>query len=245
VSEPLVVTEVVPRTLSAFDVATPEGRSQLRARYARTESSYVRLNMITSVTGAAVGADGTSETLTSRVDRSILGTIRRDADVVLVGAQTVRAEGYIVPRDARLAVVSASGDLSGLRLRRDDDAADRVLLLCPADRAAAIAAESRPGVRVVAVPAKDRMQPADILEVLASLGQRKVVCEGGPSLATEFAAAGVIDEYCLTVAPAIEPADHPFLRLSAQHRLETKLAGMLVDAAGFSYLRLRVVPPAR
>jgi riboflavin biosynthesis pyrimidine reductase len=120
-----------------------------------------------------------------------------------------------------------------------------VLLLCPADRAAAIAAESRPGVRVVAVPAKDRMQPADILDVLAGLGQRRVVCEGGPSLATDFAAAGVIDEYCLTVAPAIEPADHPFLRLSARHRLETKLAGMLVDAAGFSYLRLRVVPPAR
>ena len=243
-SEQLLVTEVVPRTLSSFDVATPEGRAQLRGRYGRTDASYVRLNMITSVTGAAVGADGTSETLTSRVDRRILGAIRRDADVVLVGAQTVRAEGYIVPRDARLAIVSTSGDLSGLRMRPDDDLADRVLLLCPARRAATIAV-GRPGVRVVPMASEDRMRPADILQALTGLGYRRVVCEGGPSLATEFAAAGLIDEYCLTVAPAIEPAEHPFLRLRAEHRLETKLAGMLVDPAGFSYLRLRAAPPRR
>lgn len=236
---PLVVTEVIPRTLATFDVATLDGKRELGARYGRMDASYLRLNMITSLTGSAVGSDGTSETLTSRVDRGILGAIRRAADVVLVGAQTVRAEGYIVPRAARLAVVTLSGNLAGLRLRPGDEMADRVLILCPADRTDAVQHDAAPGIRVVPVPTENRMRPADILGTLAGLGYRRVVCEGGPSLASEFAVAGLIDEYCLTVAPALEPAEHPFLQLTADDRPATDVAGMLVDEAGFSYLRLR------
>ncbi|WP_181134458.1 dihydrofolate reductase family protein, partial [Rathayibacter sp. AY1D5] len=71
--------------------------------------------MIASVTGSSTGSDGTSETLTNRVDRTILGVVREQADVVLVGAASVRAEGYRVPRRVPLAVVSASGDLAGHR----------------------------------------------------------------------------------------------------------------------------------
>lgn len=238
---PLLVTEVVPQTFTSFDVATDDGKRELQSRYGRTDAAYVRLNMITSLTGSAVGADGTSETLTSRVDRGILGAIRRDADVVLVGAQTVRAEGYIVPRTARLAVVTSSGDLAGLRLRDDDDLDDRVLVLCPAEHADAVADRvARPGIRIVPVPADDGMRPAGILDALANVGHRRVVCEGGPTLATAFAAAGLIDEYCLTVAPALEPTEHPFLQLTAENRPATGVAGMLVDGAGFSYLRLRI-----
>lgn len=237
---PLLVTEVVPQTFASFDVATDDGKREMRARYERTDAAYVRLNMITSLTGSAVGSDGTSETLTSRVDRGILGAIRRDADVVLVGAETVRAEGYIVPRTARLAVVTSSGDLAGLRLRDDDDLDDRVLVLCPAERSDAVADRvAGPGIRVVPVPAGDAMRPADILDALAHRGHRRVVCEGGPTLATAFAASGLIDEYCLTVAPALEPAEHPFLQLTPENRPATGVAGMLVDEAGFSYLRLR------
>ena len=239
-SEPLVVTEVIPRSLASFDVSTEDGRSALRERYAGTDASYLRLNMITSVTGAAVGADGTSETLTSRVDRSILGAIRSVADIVLVGAQTVRAEGYIVPRDARLGVVTSTGDLSGLRLRPGDDLADRVILLCPAAREDAVTARAGgAGIRIVPVPSDGRMRPDDLLAAVENVGYRRVVCEGGPSLATEFAAANLIDEYCLTVAPVLEPTEHPFLRLSGLHGPATDVVGMLVDEAGFSYLRLR------
>ena len=53
------------------------------------------------------------------------------------------------------------------------------------------------------------------------------------------AAAGVIDEYCVTVAPVIEPAHEPFLRVGDAQRPHTEVTGMLVDEAGFSYLRLR------
>lgn len=237
----MILTEVVPHTLAQADVATEEGRDWLRERYARSEAAYVRLNMITTLTGAASGPDGTSETLTSRVDRAILGIIRAAADVVVVGAQSVRAEGYIVPRAARLAIVTSSGDLSGHRLAlAPDSPADRVLVLCPASVADAVSERNAQlSVQVVPVPGVGRLDPRAILDALAQRGLRRVVCEGGPSLATQFADAGVIDEYCITVAPVVEPAGQTVLSLAA--RPHTDVAGALIDEAAFSYLRLRAL----
>jgi riboflavin biosynthesis pyrimidine reductase len=237
----MIVTEVVPRSHEQADADTDEGREWLRARYSRPDESYVRLNMITSLTGSASGADGTSETLTNRVDRRILGVIRAAADVVVVGAQSVRAEGYIVPRSARLAIVTASGDLQGHRLSLAPGAEpDRVLIVCPESRAAELeprAAEH--GVQLVPVRGGDRLDPRAIVEALSRRGLSRIVCEGGPSLASQFAASGLIDEYCVTVAPVLEPANQSFVRLDGAQRPRTEVAGMLVDDDGFSYLRLR------
>jgi len=185
------ISEVIPATGIAHDPSTTEGREWLAAVYRRSESAYVRLNMITTVTGAAAGTDGTSETLSSRVDRAILGIIRADADVVVVGAATVRAEGYLIPRAARLAVVTVSGDLSGHRF--DDDGAG-ILLVCLADRADEV--RVRAGLRaaeIVPVAGGDDLAPAAIVEALSRRGLPRIVCEGGPTLAAGFAAAGVID----------------------------------------------------
>ncbi|KAA9151538.1 hypothetical protein F6B41_17965 [Microbacterium lushaniae] len=191
--------------------------------------------MITSLTGAAAGSDGTSETLTSPTDRALLGIIRAAADVVVVGAATVRAEGYVLPRRARLAIVTVSGDLDGHRL---GDTMEGVLLICPAARAAEVRDRSGlPGAQVVAVAGGDDLEPAAICDALADRGLPRIVCEGGPTLAARFAAAGVIDEYCVSVAPALEAAARPFLPIHA--RVATDVAGMLVDEAAFSYLRLR------
>jgi len=231
------VSEVLPATGIAHDPATPEGRAWLESVYARDDASYVRLNMITSITGAAAGGDGTSETLTSRIDRAILGIIRAHADVVVVGAATVRAEGYLLPRSTRLAVVTVSGDLSGHRF--EDDGAS-ILLVCPAGRADAVRERSGlTAAEVVAVDGGDDLHPAAIVSALAYRGHPRIVCEGGPTLAGRFASAGVIDEYCVTIAPVLEPAEHPFLPLTAGSAPRTEPAGMLVDDAAFSYFRLR------
>jgi riboflavin biosynthesis pyrimidine reductase len=169
----------------------------------------------------------------------VLGIIRAEADVVLVGAQSVRAEGYVVPRTARLAVVTSTGDLSGHRLTLGEDATpDRVLLVCPASIAGDLADRaSSYGVQVVPVAGGVRLQPRAILDALGARGLRRIVCEGGPSLATQFADAGLIDEFCVTVAPVVEPVDRPFVNPAV--RQATDVAGALVDEAGFSYLRLR------
>lgn len=253
------LTELVPATLDTVEVPSAEASAFITGRYARDQTPYVRLNMITSLNGAAAGADGTSDTLTSRVDRTILGAIRDDADVVLVGAQSVRAEGYVLPRTALLAVVTRSGSLGGHRLDvRGDIAHRRVLIVCPegspADRdgvqlGAGIEAEVVPvaAIRDSTSPDGDSLMPEAIIAALRARGLHRIVCEGGPALASQFVEAGVIDEYCLTVAPTVEAASAPLFAVSATARPDTEVAGMLVDAAGFSYLRLRALraDPAR
>ncbi|CDK00723.1 putative pyrimidine reductase [Microbacterium sp. C448] len=239
-STPVLVTELLPRTLAEADVSTPAGRAWLETVYAPAAGNRVRLNMITSLTGSAVGSDGTSETLTSQVDRAILGIIRAAADVVVVGASTVRAEGYLAPRSAALAIVTATGRLDGHRLDAEDGRTGRILLVCPAARASAVASErDAQGIdaEIVAVPGGDDLDPRAILDALRDHGLDRAVCEGGPTLASRFVEAGMIDELCVTVTPVVGPAPSPFIRVT--DGAQSSVAGMLVDEAGFSYLRLR------
>ncbi|MFG6401432.1 dihydrofolate reductase family protein [Microbacterium sp. P04] len=229
------VVEVLPATGASYDLATPVGKAAIAELYA-LEGDYVRLNMITTLTGAASGSDGTSETLSSRVDRAILGVIRSLADVVIVGAQTVRVEGYLMPRATRLAVVTATGDLGGHRLGDGEG----VLLVCPADHADAVQERADlPKAEVVPVPGSGDLEPAAIVAALGERSLGRIVNEGGPRLAGLFATAGAIDEYCVTVAPVLSPAQHPFLTLPSGTGPHTAPVGLLVDDAAFSYLRLR------
>jgi len=226
------VTEMLPETGESADSATDDGRAWLERRYRRAPGAYVRLNMVTTLTGSASGGDGTSDTITSPTDRSILGIIRRDADVVVVGAESVRAEGYVVPRTAALAIVSRSGRLDGHRLAEAE--AGRVVLVVPDG----IHPEAPAGVTVVTAGRGPDLSPDDVLAALSARGWERVVCEGGPTLAAQFVAAGVVDEICLTVAPRIGPVRHAVLPVADD--APTAVAGALMDAAGFSYLRLSV-----
>ncbi|MDX2375352.1 dihydrofolate reductase family protein [Microbacterium sp. LRZ72] len=242
------ISEVVPHTLRSMDHASTEGREWLAELYAPARENHVRLNMVTSLTGAAVGADGTSETLTSPVDRAVLGVIRRACDVVVVGAQTVRAEGYVIPRTAMLAILTGSGDLSGHRFD-EAAAAERVLVVCPPARVDGVRERVRgTSIEVISAGADDdasashRVDPGAVIERLRDRGLRRVVCEGGPSLAAQFVRAGAVDEACVSVAPTLSPAERPFIDVDADTR--SHVSGMLVDEAGFSYLRLALDRPA-
>lgn len=54
---------------------------------------WLRANMVSGLDGAA-RLSGLSEGLSSQTDKRIFGVLRALSDVVLVGAETVRAEGY-------------------------------------------------------------------------------------------------------------------------------------------------------
>jgi hypothetical protein len=66
----------------------------LRALYEIEERPSVRLSMIQAPDHGAVGVDGKSGTLNGPEDLRILRVTRSWADVVIVGAQTARVEGY-------------------------------------------------------------------------------------------------------------------------------------------------------
>ena len=57
------------------------------------DGPFVRLNMISSLDGA-ISVEGRSGALGGAADHRVFATLRAHADVILVGAGTVRTEGY-------------------------------------------------------------------------------------------------------------------------------------------------------
>jgi riboflavin biosynthesis pyrimidine reductase len=181
--------------------AYPDGRT----------APWVRVNFVSSVDGA-VSVEGRSGGLGSDGDRRVFGLLRELAEVVLVGAGTVRAEDY---RGARrptrgrdlpppVAVVTGSADLDpAARLFTDTRVPPIVLTTAaaPAPRRARLAAA---GADVAVL---DDLEPATLLRELGRRGLHRVLCEGGPSLFGALLGADAVDELCLTVAPLLVAGD--------------------------------------
>jgi riboflavin-specific deaminase-like protein len=187
---------------------------------ARGGRPSVRVNMIASVDGATA-VEGASGGLGGPADRAVFMHLRSLADVVLVGAGTVRAEGYGPPRlpqelqDARrgrgqaplprLAVVSRSCRLDwDAPLFRE--AGPRPIVVtaedAPADRRARASA-----VAEVLTAGRDDVDLVAALAALGAGGAGAVLAEGGPHLNGTLAAAGLIDELCMTLAPRLAGGD--------------------------------------
>ncbi len=200
---------------------------------------WTRINLVLSVNGGVAGEDGTSSSLTAGADRRVLGAIRRLSDVVLVGAATVRAEGYQLPRSAPLAIVTASGDLSGHAVPREVDAG-RVLVLCTtASAGRARATLGVPSAEIIPLPEVDGLiAAADLVGALHQRGLESIVCEGGPALAGLLLDAGLVDELCVTTSPLLTAGDPHPLAVSRTRGLD--LTQLLVDDAGVAFARWSV-----
>lgn len=234
----MIVRPALPTGGGPLDLETEAGRQRLVELYTPPRKDWVRLNLIASVSGSAAGADGTSETLTNPTDRAILRAIRDLSDVVVVGAASVRAEGYYLPRHAALAVVTATGDFSGHQIR-SGSGRGALLVLCPpsaADRAAQTLGDT-PHTVIPVASTSGQLDPASILDGLRTAGYHSVVCEGGPSLAAQFVRAGVLDEFCLTTAPVLNGAALPLFGGHGFPELRLHLSQLLVDDADFLYWR--------
>ncbi len=209
---------------------------QLAQRYAFPEdlgAPFVRVCFVASADGA-VSAGGRSAGLSSPADRRVFLMQRRLADVILVGAGTVRAEDY---RGARrptrgrdtpppIAVVTGSALLDpDSRLFTDTRVPPIVLTLAstPPERRERLAAA---GADVVAL---ERLTPDLVLAELARRRLHRVLCEGGPTLFGELVAADAVDELCLTVAPLLVAGTAARIATgpASEHRLPLELADTL------------------
>lgn len=183
--------------------------------YPEGEAPFVRANMVASVDGAAV-LEGRVGALTGPVDQDLLILLRSLSDVLLVGAATVRAEGYGPVRTRakdrdhrgerplahpRLAVVSRRIDLD-LASSAFTDAPERPVVvttgLAPADRVAA-AQE----VADVLVAGETDVDLGVVVDHLAELGLPRILSEGGPQVLAALYAADLVDELCLAISPMI------------------------------------------
>lgn len=188
-------------------------------RPAPPDRPWVAMSMVSSLDGATA-VHGRSGPLGGAPDREVFRAVRAIADVVLVAAGTVRAERYGPVRlsdearraraaarrstaPPRLAVVSASLDLD-LARAAEGDLAPLVLTVEDADPRRRAALEAHAEVRA---HGRGRVDVVAALAGLRADGADVVVCEGGPSLNASLVERDVVDEWCVTLAPAVVGGD--------------------------------------
>ena len=175
---------------------------------------WVRALFVMALDGAAAGPDGRSGSISGPADRRVLCAVRRWSDAVVVGAATMRAERYNPMRVSetvaaerlaagqqvapRLVVVSASLDLPW----SDPAYAESMLppLIVTVASAPADALARVPATCELLVAPGERVDPVWLREQLVARGFERIVCEGGRALLADFALAGAVDEWALTVS---------------------------------------------
>jgi 5-amino-6-(5-phosphoribosylamino)uracil reductase len=166
---------------------------------------FVLLNMIATADGRATIA-GRTATIANRADYELFHALRARVDAVMVGARTVRVEGY-GPMDQLAVVVSRSLELP----------VDRGLLAAEGNRV------------VIVTPSPDRELPpcaatvsylreGDLAVALRRLreeyGVGSIDCEGGPGLNATLVPGGLVDELHLVIAPKLAGGRDPLTMLS-------------------------------
>ena len=181
----------------------PEG--DLREVYAAPETPWLRVNMVSTIDGAATGESGLTASINNEPDQRVFRLLRELADCVVVGAGTARTEGY-PPLDVPLVVVSRSGRVpEALR----DAEPGRVLLATCSHAPGLEEARAILGDAHVLVLGSHRVDLAQLKQALVDRGFREILCEGGPHLLRDLLDQGVADEVACTFVPRLVSGLHP------------------------------------
>jgi riboflavin biosynthesis pyrimidine reductase len=229
------VDALLPAPGGTIDLDREDLRAWLTERYALDRDAWLRVNLVSALGGQTTASDGTSDGLTGGIDRLLLAVLRQSADVVLVGAGTLRAEHLNMPRTAALAVATRRGDFDVAVLPTATEDGRRPLVLCPVR--VAVALRDRLGARAQVVPidGDPSASPQLLVEALAEEGLRRIVCEGGAELAGRLVTAGVVDELDLTTAPVLAGGGPSLRALGGAWTL----GGLLRDETDRLYARWR------
>lgn len=205
---------------------TELGHDELAEVYRPARTPWWRSNMVCTVDGAATGSDGRSGSINDPADKRVFDTLRATADAVLVGAGTARTERY-GPAGVPLVLVSRRASVPE-RLR---DAPAGSVLLATVDGAEGLDEAREILGRDHVVAHGDEVDLPVLRRHLAERDLRVVLCEGGPSLLADLAAAQVLDEMCLTVVPRLVCGEHP--RIASGPDLDGRLRlGTLLEQGG-------------
>ncbi|MHA6693930.1 bifunctional diaminohydroxyphosphoribosylaminopyrimidine deaminase/5-amino-6-(5-phosphoribosylamino)uracil reductase RibD [Homoserinimonas sp. A520] len=151
----------------------------------RLRRPFVTLKWAASLDGRAAASDGSSQWITGTAARQRVHEQRAAADAIIVGSGTVLAD------DPSLTARGDAGELL------EHQPIPVVIGLTPVPSGAKLHLHPQPLIQA---------HSRDLDEVLCSLfdrGIRHAFVEGGPTLASAFIAAGLVDEYLVYLAPAL------------------------------------------
>ena len=207
---------------------------------------WVTGHMVAGLDGCAA-IQGRVGALSTAPDKALFADMRTLADVVLVGARTVREEGYGPvrlpagrtparvaqgrPANPPLAVVSRSLDLNWESRAFAEASADSRTMVVTCEAAPADRLARAREVADVLVAGSESVEPEALMAQLAGRGLQRVLCEGGPTWLGELVLAGHLDELCLTIAPmmggdplpvAVFPPGADLTRFTLRHVLQAE-----------------------
>jgi riboflavin biosynthesis pyrimidine reductase len=208
----------------------------------RADRPTIVVNFVTSLDGVVALRRGGPTAVGdisggSAADRFRMGLLRTLADVVMVGAGTVRSArghdwsfGRIAPAQAEpmaewraslglapeptTLIVTAHGDVdpNHSALRRADLP---VIIAAPTAAAEHLTGLSfAEHVRIERMGTGPAVQPRALADLVRRLGARIVVCEGGPHLFGHLLGADLVDELFLSLAPQLAGRDVEWPRVS-------------------------------
>jgi riboflavin biosynthesis pyrimidine reductase len=210
--------------LPSYDI--PKGLERLYGGSLGFEAPSLYANFVSSLDGvvAIEGEKNSSQMISGRseADRFVMGLLRACADVVLIGAGTLRAAPgslwtpeYIYP--------DAAAEFAELRRHLGRSNEPRLVLLTargemdphhPALEAGALVLTTSSGATklgnrlpgsssVVALGDGRAIDPVDVISTLRGEGHEVVLSEGGPTLIAGLLHAGLLKELFLTLSPIL------------------------------------------
>ncbi|MCH0561659.1 MULTISPECIES: pyrimidine reductase family protein [unclassified Streptomyces] len=216
---------------------------------------WLRANMVSTLDGAAQH-DGRSQPISNATDMRVFGTLRALADVVIVGAETVRQEGYR-PARARaefaarreaagqapapaVAVVTASLDLDFSLPLFTSSLVPTLVVTGAAASPERRAAAEKAGAQVLVAGDGAGVDPVRAVAALAGRGYFRLLTEGGPRLLGQLVASGVLDELCLTISPMLTAGGAQRIAGGPSVTVPHRFALMsLLEEDGFLFSRYR------
>ena len=217
--------QIFPQTdsnlvIDPIDLYLSDARPVIRSK------PWILINMVNSIDGS-ISFDGRAGGLSGPSDKRVYQIIRSLADIILVGAGTIRAESYRAPRTPerniaeirklrgqdqrpRLAVVSGQLNLDPkIGMFSESLNEDKPPIIYTTKNASQKRKDSLSSYAEIIEFENETISIEEILADLSKRNTKIVVCEGGPNLNSHLLAAGVIDEYCLTISPCTVGGNDP------------------------------------
>jgi riboflavin biosynthesis pyrimidine reductase len=193
---------------------------------------FLLVNFIATADGRATIA-GRAGPIANRADYELFHALRTRVDAVMVGAETVRVEGY--GRMEPLAVLVTRGARVPADVGLLAAPENRVLVLTPSQDATLppCAAE----VDYLRAPL-----PEAVPRLQTDHGVRSVLCEGGPHLLGDLLRAALVDELHLVIAAKLVAGDDPTTIVSGpelDRPAELELLS-LHESGGYLFLRYAI-----
>jgi riboflavin biosynthesis pyrimidine reductase len=165
---------------------------------------FVAVNMIATADGRATIA-GRTGPIANRADYELFHALRERFDAVMVGAETVRVEGYGAMDRLGVLVTRSARVPAGVGLLAAPG--NRIVVLTPSPDA------SLPATAAGLSYLRGSLEEG-VRRLAAEHGVRSILCEGGPALLGDLVRARLVDELHLVIAPKLAAGADPLTILS-------------------------------